>query len=166
MACSYERFNKSVKDLRAEQYIDKSLIGTITEGKVDIGEGITFATIQTMSKLDLSKYRDYWDCIIVDEVHRVSGTPSCVTQYGKVLNTLRVRHRYGLSATIHRSDNMIKATIALMGEVAYTTVPSRAVGGCIMQVGIKPVNTGIRLTTQALETPMVHLTILISSHIL
>ena len=33
---------------RAERYIDKSLIGTITEGKVNIGKGVTFATIQTM----------------------------------------------------------------------------------------------------------------------
>lgn len=41
--------------------------GTITEGKVNIGKGITFATIQTMCKLDLSRYKDFWDVIIVDE---------------------------------------------------------------------------------------------------
>ena len=35
---------------RAAQYIDKSLLGTITEGKVNIGETMTFATIQTMCK--------------------------------------------------------------------------------------------------------------------
>ena len=39
---------------RAERYMDKSLIGTITEGKVNIGSGITFATVQTMSHLNLS----------------------------------------------------------------------------------------------------------------
>ena len=52
---------------RAEQYLDKNLIGTITEGKVNIGKGITFATIQTMCKLDLPQYKDLWDVIIVDE---------------------------------------------------------------------------------------------------
>ena len=52
---------------RAERYMDSSLIGTITEGKVSIGTGITFATVQTMSKLDLAQYKDYWDVIIVDE---------------------------------------------------------------------------------------------------
>ena len=36
---------------RAAQYIDKSLLGTITEGKVNIGETMTFATIQTMCKM-------------------------------------------------------------------------------------------------------------------
>ena len=45
-----------------------SIYGTITSGKVNIGSGITFATVQTMSKLDLAHYRDVWNCVIVDEV--------------------------------------------------------------------------------------------------
>lgn len=61
---------------RAKLYMSEDLMGTITEGKVNLGEGITFATIQTMCKLDLAQYRDYWDCIITDEVHRVSGSPN------------------------------------------------------------------------------------------
>ena len=44
-----------------------SLTGTITEGRVQIGKAITFATVQTMCNLDLGRYRDVWDCIIVDE---------------------------------------------------------------------------------------------------
>lgn len=35
---------------RAEQYVRKTLTGTITEGRVQIGRGITFATVQTMCK--------------------------------------------------------------------------------------------------------------------
>ena len=87
---------------RAEQYMSPSLTGTITEGKVKIGKAITFATVQTMCKLDLSRYRDVWDCIIVDECHRVAGSPTSVTQFSKVLNALAARHKYGLSATVHR----------------------------------------------------------------
>ena len=80
---------------RAEMYMDKSLIGTITEGKVNLGEGITFATIQTMSKLDLAQYKNYWDCIITDEVHRVSGSPTAVTQYQKRFVTMSESNEYG-----------------------------------------------------------------------
>lgn len=127
---------------RAKLYMSEDLMGTITEGKVNLGEGITFATIQTMCKLDLAQYRDYWDCIITDEVHRVSGSPTAVTQYQKVLNSLSARHKYGLSATVHRSDGMIKATYALVGEVAYK-VPDEAVADKIMKVGIYPVGTGV-----------------------
>lgn len=77
---------------RAEQYMSKSLLGTITGGKVNIGAGITFATIQTMCKLDLAQYKDFWDVIIVDECHRCSGTPTAMTQFSKVLNALAARH--------------------------------------------------------------------------
>lgn len=136
---------------RAELYMDKRLIGTITEGKVNIGSGITFATIQTMCKLDLAQYKDLWDVIIVDECHRCSGTPTAMTQFYKVLNSLAARHKFGLSATVHRSDGMIEATYALLGHVIYT-VPDEAVGDKIMKVGIKPVNTGIELDRKCLNT--------------
>lgn len=136
---------------RAKLYMSEDLIGTITEGKVNLGKGITFATIQTMCKLDLAQYRDYWDCIITDEVHRVSGSPTAVTQYQKVLNSLSARHKYGLSATVHRSDGMIKATYALVGEVAYK-VPDKAVADKIMKVGIYPVGTGVQISREALNT--------------
>ena len=136
---------------RAELYMDKRLIGTITEGKVNIGSGITFATIQTMCKLDLAQYKDLWDVIIVDECHRCSGTPTAMTQFYKVLNSLAARHKFGLSATVHRSDGMIEATYALLGHVIYT-VPDKAVGDKIMKVGIKPINTGIELDRKCLNT--------------
>ena len=136
---------------RAKLYMSEELMGTITNGKVHLGTGITFATIQTMSKLDLSQYKNYWDVIIVDEVHRVSGSPTAVTQYQKVLNSLAARHKYGLSATVHRSDGMIEATFALMGGIAWK-VPDEAVQGKIMQVGILPIGTGVELTSEALNT--------------
>ena len=136
---------------RAERYMDKSLVGKITEGKVDIGTGVTFATIQTMCKLDLTRYKDMWDVIIVDECHRVAGTPTQMSMFAKVLNSLAARHKFGLSATVHRADGMIQATFALLGEVVYT-VPDEAVADKVMQVGIKPINTGVKLTYECLNT--------------
>ena len=136
---------------RAERYMDKRLIGTITEGKVNIGQGITFATIQTMCRLDLVQYKDLWDVIIVDECHRVAGTPTAMTQFFKVLNSLSARHKYGLSATVHRADGMIAATYALLGHVVHT-VPDEAVKDKIMRVGIKPLGTGVKLSRECLNT--------------
>ena len=136
---------------RSERYIDKSLIGTITEGKVNIGRGVTFATIQTMSKLDLSQYKDMWDVIIVDECHRVAGTPTAMTQFSKVLNSLSARHKYGLSATVHRTDGMIVATYALLGNVVYT-VPDEAVADKVMKVGVNPVGTSVGISRDCLNT--------------
>lgn len=136
---------------RAERYMDSSVIGKITEGKVAIGKGITFATIQTMSKLDLTQYRDMWDVIIVDECHRVAGTPTQMSMFAKVLNSLSARHKYGLSATVHRSDGMIQATFALLGGIVYT-VPDEAVADKVMQVGIAPIGTGVKISRECLNT--------------
>lgn len=135
---------------RAERYMSKSLIGTITEGKVNIGRGVTFATVQTMCNIDLERYRHQWGVIIVDEAHRVSGSPTQMTRYYKVLNALAARHKYGLTATPDRSDGLIRATKALLGNVVYE-VPEEAVADKIMKVGIKPVTTGTGLTDECLN---------------
>lgn len=136
---------------RAEQYMSPSLTGTITEGRVQIGKAITFATVQTMCNLDLGRYRDVWDCIIVDECHRVVGTPTSVTQFSKVLNSLAARHKYGLSATVHRADGMIAATYALLGQIAYQ-VPDAAVAEKVMTVNVLPRPTHQGLSREFLDT--------------
>lgn len=140
--------NQSKK--RAETYIDKDLIGTITEGKVNVGKGVTFATIQTMCKLDMDKYSDLWDVVIVDECHRCTGSPTAVTQFYKVLNRLRARHKIGLSATVHRADGMIKATYALLGQIVHT-VSDDEVKDKIMRVGIQPIETDTKMSMEALN---------------
>jgi len=129
---------------RAMRYINPDVIGTITEGKVNIGVGVTFATVQTMANLELQQYRDYWDVVIVDECHRVASSATSFTRYEKVLNHLSARHKFGLTATPERSDGLIKATFALLGTVAYE-VPDEAVADRTMGVKIKTVQTGIEI---------------------
>ena len=136
---------------RAERYIDKSLIGTITEGKVHLGAGFTFATVQTLSKIDLTPYRDYWDTIIVDEVHRAIMSPGSVTMFSKVLNNLAARHKYGLSATVHRADGLIQATYALVGNVV-ATVTREQVAEKIMAVTVLPRFLNTRKSTEYCDT--------------
>ena len=89
---------KQSKD-RAEEYL-KGDFGTITGGKVNIGADITFSTIQTLVNIDLNKYKNEWDVIIVDEAHRVAGSPTKVMMFYKVLNSLSARHKYGLTELI------------------------------------------------------------------
>ena len=72
--------NQSLNRAKSVLGADNSSYGTITGGKVNIGSGITFATVQTMSKLDLAKYRDVWDVVIVDECHKAIGGPTKVMQ--------------------------------------------------------------------------------------
>jgi superfamily II DNA or RNA helicase len=127
---------------RASRYVDESLLGTITNGKVNVSEGITFATVQTMYNLDLQEYRYTWDVLIVDECHRVAGTPSKWTMFSKVINNLAARRKYGLSATVERADGLIKCTFALLGEVIHK-VPEEAVADRTMNVTVMETRTGV-----------------------
>jgi superfamily II DNA or RNA helicase len=136
---------------RAAQYIDKRLLGTITGGKVNIGEGITFATVQTMSKLDLSLYKYTWDVIIIDECHRLAGTPLSVTMFSKVINNLAAPYKYGLSATVHRGDGLIKSTFALIGNV-IAVVSESEVEDKTIGVTVQRINTDTKITDECLET--------------
>lgn len=105
---------------RAKSVYDCGGYGTITGGKVNIGEGITFATIQTMAKLDLPQYRDSWDVIIVDECHKAVGSPTKVMQFYKVLSNVSCRYKFGLTATPKRADGLEKSMFALLGDIVYT----------------------------------------------
>lgn len=136
---------------RAAQYMDSSLFGTITAGKVHIGKGITFATVQTLAKQDMTQYRDTWDCVIVDECHRVAGSPTTLTQFGKVISSLACPHKYGLSATVHRADGLTKSIFCYLGNIAYS-VPDEAVADKVMQVTVLRRNTGIGISPKCLDT--------------
>lgn len=133
----------------AAEFIDKKLLGKITAGKIQIADGITFATVQTLCKADLQALRYEWDMIVVDECHRCSGTVSKATMFSKVLNNLAARYKYGLSATLHRADGLIKCTYALVGGVAYT-VPDSVVN--TMRVEIQKKDTGVQISRQCLDT--------------
>lgn len=136
---------------RAAQYLPTERLGRISAGKVQIGSLMTFATVQTLCKLDLCRYQKTWDVIIVDECHRLSGTPTQVTMFYKVMNNLAARHKYGLSATVHRSDGMIKTTFAVLGSVAYQ-VPDEAVAEKTLPVRVVRRDTGIKTSMCCLDT--------------
>lgn len=136
---------------RAERYYPGKLLGKITAGRVQIGSHLTFATVQTLSKLDLQKYKYTWDVIIVDECHRVSGTPSGMKMFYRVMSSLAARYKYGLSATVHRSDGLIKSTFAVLGDVKYQ-VPDEAVAEKTMQVRILRRDTGVQINRSCLDT--------------
>ena len=136
---------------RAAQYFDRSLFGEITEGKVNIGKGITFATVQTLATQNLNLYRDSFDCIIVDECHRVAGTPTAATQFGKVIGSLNARYKYGLSATVHRADGLIIEMFSYLGNIAYT-VPDEAVADKVMTVRVNRRDTGVHISPECLDT--------------
>lgn len=106
--------------------------GDITEGKVNVGRLITFATVQTLSNIDLEPYKSYWDLVIVDECHKAVGTPTKLMMFYKCVSALDAPIKIGLTATPNRSDGLETCMYALLGnklceitedEVATNRVP-------------------------------------------
>lgn len=125
-------------------------LGKICDGKVDIGSHITFATVQTLSKLDLVKYKNTWSCIIVDECHRVCGTPASVTMFYRCISSLSARYKIGLTATPERKEKGTeRAMFGLLGDV-IAEVPRESVKKLHAQV--VPVRTGYELGEEATKT--------------
>lgn len=139
---THDLLNQSLE--RAKNCFDCSedMFGTITAGKVNISNGITFATVQTMCKLDLAKYRKEWAVVVVDECqHCCSGSPTRVTQFYKVVNNLYAPYKFGLTATPKRSNGLEKSMFALIGGVIYK-VDRSAVAENTCKVVVKTVETG------------------------
>ena len=94
-------------------------LGEITEGKVNVGEVMTFATVQTLSRIDLYKLQNTFGCIIVDESHRCCGTEQSATMFYNVVNKLTARYKFGLTATPKRQGGYEKTMFALLGDIAH-----------------------------------------------
>ena len=133
--------NQSLNRAKSTLGIDANSYGTITGGKVNIGSGITFATVQTMTKLDLKKYKDEWDIIIVDECHKAIGSPTRVLQFYKVLSNLSCRYKIGLTATPKRADGLEQSMFALLGGIIYE-VSREAVADTTCPIRVQEVETG------------------------
>lgn len=131
--------NQSKK--RAESVLGQGGYGTITDGKVDIGSTITFATVQTMVKIDLSSVKDAFDVIIVDEAQHCAGTPTRVTQFYKVISNLSARYKIGLTATPKRADGLQAAMFALLGRKIHE-VTREEVAHTTCHVNVRVIDTG------------------------
>lgn len=119
---------------------DSDMFGTITAGKVNISKGITFATVQTMCKLDLSQYKNEWAVIVVDECQHCCGSPTKVTQFYKVVNSLFAPYKFGLTATPNRTDGLEKSMYALLGD-KIVEVGKECVAERTCPVKVEPVYT-------------------------
>lgn len=133
--------NQSMERAKACFGLPLSEYGTITSGKVNIGNTITFATVQTLSNIDLSQFYSSWDCIIVDECHKCVGSPTQMMMFYKVLSKLAARYKIGLTATPYRADGLDKCMFALLGDIVYE-VPKEAVKDTTCTVKVKFVETG------------------------
>ena len=127
---------------RAKDNFENIGLGKIANGKINIGTHITFATVQTLKSIDLQEYADIWDCVIVDECHRVCGTPAKAGMFYKVISKLVARYKYGLTATPYRNiKGTERAMFCLLGktiiELEKNVIGDRIIPATIIKVETK-----------------------------
>lgn len=133
--------NQSLARAKSVYGIPADAFGTITAGRANLGTHITFATVQTMAKLDLQQYRDYFDIVIVDECQHCAGSPTRVTQFYKVISNLCARYKYGLTATPRRADGLEQSMFYLLGDVIHE-VKRDEVKDTTCPIKVKQIPTG------------------------
>ena len=121
---THELLKQSMERAQSVFGLSGSDYGTITAGKVDIGNVITFATVQTMNKIDLQSVQNCWDVIITDEAHHIAGSPTKLMMFWKVISGLKARYKFGLTATPKRSDGLTPCMFALIGPMVYEIMRS------------------------------------------
>jgi len=117
---------------RAKEVFKDVDVGFITAGKINVGKDITFATIQTLSKV-VEQVKDCFDVVIVDEAHHCVGSPTLITMFQRAMNSLYAPYKFGLTATPTRPDGLDKMVFALLGDVAYE-IPKEDVSARVLPV--------------------------------
>ncbi len=100
---------------RIHKYYPYVKIGFITEGNVDFGEDITIATWQTMKKCDKALYENYFNLVVIDEAHHICQNPTNLRELGRIVENIKARYTYGLTATPYRADTLTPSMYAIVG---------------------------------------------------
>ena len=131
---THDLLTQSMERAKSCLNLPAGALGTITAGKVNIGTHITFATVQTLAKLDLSAYKDMFGAVLVDECQHCAGSPTRVSQFYKVVSSISAWYKIGLTATPKRADGLQASMFAILGpklhevtreQVAHNTCPIR-----------------------------------------
>lgn len=133
--------NQSMERAKSCFECGKEMFGTITAGRVNISKGITFATVQTMCRINLQMYRNEWAVIIVDECQHLVGTPTRMTQFYQVISNLYAPYKFGLTATPNRTDGLEQSMYALLGG-KIAEVDRSCVANTTCPVKIEAIDTG------------------------
>ena len=72
--------------------------------------------MQTLSKRNLDrKFFNRWGLVFVDETHHIPADT-----YQELISKFKAQYRYGVTATVNRSDGLTKMIYYTMGNVGFS----------------------------------------------
>ncbi|MFZ2975413.1 MAG: DEAD/DEAH box helicase family protein [Candidatus Moraniibacteriota bacterium] len=109
-------FNQWIERIESFTNLPKREIGQFVAGKKQIGNKITVAMVQTLSKLEnIKELENKFGVIIVDECHHMPSK-----MFRNVIAKLNPYYLYGFTATPERKNNDKKLIFIYLGEILHT----------------------------------------------
>lgn len=103
---TYDAFKENFPDIKISKFDSK---------KKAFGEDGTIATVQSLINQDPLTYEKQFEIIICDECVHTVGSIKSVSAFAKILNNVKARYKFGLTATPSRSDDLIKTMYMYLG---------------------------------------------------
>lgn len=93
----------------------------------------------TVYNLEVEDNHNYFaNNYLVHNCHHLVGSPTKAMQFYKVINSINCRYKFGMSATLTRTDGMIPSLFALVGDIVYE-IPKEAVKDKRITAEYKPI---------------------------
>jgi superfamily II DNA or RNA helicase len=89
-------------------------IGVVADGKVRIGDKLTLALIQTLSRVDMQDLKNRFGCVCVDEAHHMAAK-----SFYDTVGQFPARYRLWASATPERQDGLTQMVYVTGGPVLH-----------------------------------------------
>ena len=122
-------------------------IGLIQGENMSIGTHMTFATVQTLAKRDLSRVRELFGCIVIDECHLVFKDAAKARMFESVISQFPAYYRFGMTASEFRSDGLINTMFHVIGPKIYeVTQEDLNQAGNVVVPRVEFVETGFEYT--------------------
>ena len=94
--------------------IERHEIGVIAGGKVSIGDRLTVALVQSLSRKDINEFTNKFGAIFIDEGHHIAAN----TIY-RIVEQFPARFRYWCSATPQRGDGLTELIYLAGGDIIH-----------------------------------------------
>lgn len=111
--------DQSMKSAKRFLGLSDAQIGIIQGDNMSIGSHMTFATVQTLAKRDLSEILKRFGCVIIDEAHLVFKDAKNARMFESVISQFPAFYRFGLTASEFRSDGLIDTMFKVIGPKLY-----------------------------------------------
>lgn len=121
---TYDAFKENFPEIK---------LGKFDSNKKIFGEDGTIATVQSLINVNPDIYANEFEVVICDESVHTIGSVKNVSAFSQILNSIKARYKFGLTATPSRSDDLIKTMYMYLGcnkqgELKpYYVVPSSVV---------------------------------------